>query len=122
MECSCAINIDSDGDTASLFKSKIVTARKEHQCCECHRKIMLGEEYENVNGKWDFGFETDKTCLDCVSLRDVFFESWIYTQVWENFQDDFGYTDSVIPESCIAALTPGASAKVCELIELSWEN
>lgn len=121
MECSCVIDMDHDGGP-TCHKEKIQTARKEHHCCECHRVISPGEEYEYVSGIWDSEAETYKTCLDCKSLRDTFFDSWAYTQVWDNFRDEFGYTDSIIPESCVAELTPGARTRVCEYIENDWED
>lgn len=121
MECSCAISIDHDGG-ASVCTEKIVTARKIHTCDECLRKIKPGEKYENVKGCWDGEWATFHICLDCKSIRDVFFESWLYGQVWENFRAEFGYTDSVVPESCIAELTDGARARVCDFIEAGWED
>lgn len=119
MECSCTISIDHDG-RPSCHRVVIRTARKKHRCYECLEDILPGEKYEYASGIWDGEPSAYKTCLDCKSIRDVFFDSWIYTQVWENFQDEFGYIDSVVPESCIAELTPGARARVCEWIESGW--
>jgi hypothetical protein len=121
MECSCTINVDHDGGP-SFHNENIQTARKKHRCYECLKDILPGEKYEYVSGVWDGDFMVYKTCLDCKSIRDTFFDSWFYTQVWENFQDEFGYHDSVVPESCIAELTPGARDRVCEYIENSWED
>ncbi len=120
MKCACTINIDYDGES-SFHKQKIQTARKKHRCYECLKDIQPGEKYEYVSGVWDGDLLVYKTCLDCKSIRDTFFDSWIYTNVWDNFQDEFGYYDSIVPESCIAELTPGARARVCEYIENNWE-
>ena len=119
MECSCTIDIDHD-EGPSCSKEKIQTARKKHICSECLKDILPGEKYEYIFGVWDGDPHVYKTCLDCKSIRDTFFDSWMFTQVWENFQDEFGYHDSIIPESCITELTPVASARVCEFIENSW--
>lgn len=121
MECSCAISIDHNGGPECCTE-KIRTARKTHVCNECLKDIQPGEQYEYVSGIWDGNPKAYKTCLDCKSVRDTFFESWIFTQVWENFQDEFGDTDSVVPESCIAELTAGARARVCDFIESGWED
>ena len=118
MDCSCSISIDHDGEL-SCFKEKIRTARKKHRCGECFGDITPGEQYEYVSGIWDGEPIVYKTCLDCKSLRDVFFDSWTYTQVWDDFFDNF-YPDD-IPEKCLATLTPLARAKVCEWIEESEE-
>jgi len=122
MECSCSISAESDCGGPSKHSEKIVTARKKHVCFECLEDIQAGEKYEYVKGLWDGSYSIYKTCIDCKSIRDTFFDSWVYTQVWENFQDEFGYHDSIIPESCIAELTPGARARVCEFIECGWED
>lgn len=116
MECSCTIDVDNDGGP-TCHKEKIRTASKEHQCCECFKKIVPGEKYEYVFGIWDSEPHIYKTCLDCKSVRDTFFGSWTYTQVWADFHD----CDSEIPESCISELTPGARARVCEYIEDCWD-
>ena len=121
MECSCTISIDHDS-APSCTKKKIQKARKQHVCTECGGKILPGEEYEYYSGTWDGEADTFKTCLDCKSVRDVFFKSWWFGQIWENFQAEFGYRDSVVPETCIAELTPGARAKVCGFIEDGWEE
>lgn len=120
MECSCSISIDHDGGP-SCYKEKIRTARKKHRCGECLGDINTGEQYEYISGIWDGGLAAEyKTCLDCKSLRDVFFDSWTYTQVWEDFFDNFDPDD--IPEKCLAALIPLARAKVCEWIENNWDD
>lgn len=121
MECTCTISVDHDGGPEA-FKKIVRTARKEHRCDECYRTIMPGEKYEYVSGIWDGRPESYKTCLDCVSLRETFFDSWCYTQVWDDFNDEFGCVGAVVPEACIAKLTPGARAKVCQFIEDGWEE
>ena len=121
MECSCTVETDSYEGGPSFHKVKIQTAMKKHRCSECGRAIVPGEDYEYVFGIWDHQPDTNKTCLDCKSIRDTFFNSWIYTQIWDNFQDEFGYHGAVIPESCISELTPGARARVCEFIENGGE-
>jgi hypothetical protein len=119
MECSCTVNIDHDGGP-SCYNEKIRKARKTHRCYECLRDIIPGEKYESTSGIWDGDPCRYKTCLDCKSIRDVFFESWTYTTIWDDFKENFDM-DS-LPEKCLSALTPGARAKVCEMIEGNWED
>ncbi|RLB94621.1 MAG: hypothetical protein DRH26_00705 [Deltaproteobacteria bacterium] len=119
MECSCTINIDHEGGP-DCYREKIVTARKKHRCYECFQDIQPGEQYEYVSGIWDGDPQAYKTCLDCKSIRDTFFDSWTYTQVWDDFHDNFYLED--IPESCISKLTPGSRDRVCEWIESGWED
>lgn len=121
MECSCNISMN-DGECAEFASEKIVTARKTHLCCECRKKIQPGEKYEYVSGVWEGRFEHYKTCLDCVSMRKSFFHIWVYTDVWESFKNEMDCCAWQVPESCMAKLTPGARAKVCEMIEQYWDE
>lgn len=118
MECSISISVDYDG--SDYQKGKIVTARKKHTCCECGMCIQIGEQYEYVWSVSDGHQHSYHTCSDCKSIRDVFFHSWVYTEIWDNFHEEFGHLDIAVPESCISILTPGARAKICEMIEHSW--
>lgn len=118
MECSCTVDVDYTVDGPVCHKTEIRTARKKHRCIECGKTIIPGEKYEHVWGVWDSSPETYKTCLDCKSLRDVFFDSWTYTELWEYFYE----WDGDIPESCISRLTPAARVKVCEFIEDGWND
>ena len=57
-------------DMPKLFQEKIVTARKQHTCCECGSEIDPGEKYQRCSGKWeDFGFDTFHTCIVCSRIR-----------------------------------------------------
>lgn len=44
-------------------------ARKEHICCECWRKILIGERYERISGKWDGEVDSFATCDECSNFR-----------------------------------------------------
>ena len=119
MSCSC---VYVDGYELPEFSdSRIYKAKKDHVCTECYRKILPGEKYERVFGKWDGAVETYKTCSDCLSVRDVFFcGSWGYTSIWEDLYSHIA--EGSIDSDCLVALTPRAREKVCEMIEESWEE
>lgn len=63
IECYC------DGDPATVYRSKTVTARKEHQCYECGRKIRAGERYLYAFGVWDGYAITHHTCSHCEEIQ-----------------------------------------------------
>ena len=68
-----------DGDFSSSIVRK---ARKPHKCGECDRYILVGEQYEYATGKHYGEFYDAKTCTDCLSLRNAFFCSWLYGNVF----------------------------------------
>ena len=104
-----------------MYKAKRHTARKQHICSECARIIEIGEKYEYVFGVWQTP-SVYKTCIDCLSIREQFFENgWIFTMVWEYFQNEFSYIGAIVPECCISELTPNARSRVCDWIEDMWE-
>lgn len=46
---------------------RLVKARKPHKCCECHQKILSGQEYCRIDGIWE---EPASFCL-CVSCQEL---------------------------------------------------
>lgn len=59
-----------DDEPPSLYRRELRTARKEHRCHECHRKIQPGERYERVFGIWSGDTDVFNTCPHCLALRD----------------------------------------------------
>ena len=113
----------NDGLECELFSETIRTARKPHRCGECGRIIEPGEKYENAVGKWDGDFCTEITCADCLSLRKTFFCSWLYQNIWNEFEE--WLRDWVLSESPvlyrIENLTPRAREKVLQMVG-EWED
>lgn len=54
----------------SLYQRELRTARKEHRCKECRRRIQPGERYERVFGIWGGDPDVYNTCPHCLALRD----------------------------------------------------
>jgi hypothetical protein len=119
--CGC-VYVDID-DGAEFFNEKRQRARIEHRCSECSRKILAGEMYERVVGKWNGTFSVYKTCLDCLSMRDVFFcEEYNFGYVWEDLRQHIFNLGGEIASTCISPLTPRSRKMVCDIIEQSWER
>lgn len=119
-DCSCVL-VDIDG-YAELIDEKIVTARKTHKCGECCREIAKGEKYEKVTQIWEGKIETQKTCLDCVSIRNAFFcNGWLWGNILEDLWDHLVDMRGEIASSCIIGLTKGARDKICDMIQEVWE-
>lgn len=123
MECSCSISVSNEGERPGIYSETMQKACKEHKCTECRRKILPGETYQRVDGLWDGNWDHFKTCGDCMSMIEIFFDARpCFGDLWEEFYGEFNYLNAVVPEKCLSALTPGARAKVCEMIEENWED
>ena len=55
----------------SIYKCKMVKAKKEHTCYECKGIIEIEEYYVTHWGIWDGKHKTYKVCHDCNDLIDV---------------------------------------------------
>lgn len=120
MDCAC-VSVCVDDYAETLTKAN-VTARKEHRCCECRKTIYPGESYEYYKGTFDGDIFVQKTCIDCISVRDTFFcDGFYYEQLWDDMWEHIRDCAGEISEKSISALTPVAREKVCEAIEEEWE-
>ena len=120
MDCSTvSCYADEECQVISATRQK---ARKLHRCNECKRTIDFKEEYERFVGKDDNLF-TIKTCSDCLSARDVFFnDGYFYTMVWEQLEEHIHECCGDISESKISELSPRAQRRVCDIIAECWEK
>ena len=125
--CSC-VYCDVDGGW-DLFSEKMVIARKEHKCEECREPILPGVMYFREVAKMpgETTIFSNKTCLDCLSIRKAFFCDGFYVGfAWEMLEDhvheECRYSGTGMNEDCLRDLTPKARAKVCALIEAAWEE
>lgn len=122
MDCSCTIDVDMDGDGPSCCTTAIRKARKHHKCCECYRQIEVGESYEYVSGIWDGVPHIYKTCADCLSIKNVFFTSYYFRELWSMLEEQYNFEYDRIPESCLSKLTSTARSRICNLVEEQWED
>jgi hypothetical protein len=85
-DCNACIYTGADeGDPPEFLKSTVVTARKDHKCCECHAVIPPKTKYERTVGKWDGDMNHYETCLPCAEIREAFCcDGWVYGQLWED--------------------------------------
>lgn len=49
-------------DGPDFYTEKLVTARKEHKCCETGKVIQKGEKYWRCVGKWDGQMSVFRQC------------------------------------------------------------
>lgn len=87
--CSCTCSVDYD--SADIYASKVVVAKKVHTCCECGEVIRPGEKYEYASGLWEGSWSHYKTCEICLRIReDVCCGKWLFGQLREEIWDAFG--------------------------------
>jgi len=119
MSCSCILSVDHDSGP-DCFRETNPIARKSHRCCECDREIAPGEKYERVDGIWEGYPRSYKTCIDCASVRNSLFCSYIYTEMWEALGESFNSCPELPSSKCMSELTTAARDKVCDLLEEYW--
>ena len=113
----CACIYVEDFDPAEFCNSRIVTAKKKHECCECDKEILPGSKYEYAAGSWEGHFAVYKTCSVCLELRNEFFcESWFFTQVREYLYNHIQEVDGDLGEGCLCDLSPDARVVVANMI------
>ena len=121
MDCACAVEATEGGGVIEGLITDLLTAPFTIKCNECHRDIREGEEYESATGVFDGEDFRHRTCLDCLSIREIFFyEGWTYESLMDDLWNHVQDVDGSISESCMSELTPGARSKVCKLIEGVW--
>ena len=85
--------IDNAEGSWARFDSGLRTARKRHQCCECHRSIEPGEQYEYASGLDTYdvcGWVHFKTCRHCIAAREWLTKvcgGWLYEGVLEDLDE-----------------------------------
>lgn len=123
MNCTCAVDFDADGEVTAEIECVLRKARKVHKCSECGRAILRHEQYEIYKGVCGGNFFTNKTCTDCMSIRDVFFPGgYWFRQIKWDFFDLIIQKDGEVPEKCLAALTPRAREMAFAQMEEIWLN
>lgn len=103
MECIIDVDIDTYG-APEFINQKIIKARKEHKCSECHAIIPVNDDYELVRGKWDGEWERFKTCKVCLEIRNELFCSYYLGSIFEDLKNsDFEIDMAVLMNFSSAA-------------------
>lgn len=119
--CGC-VYVDTSTNNSCL-RQKLITARKECDCCECGEKIPIGTQYEDYVGICEGEMFWCKTCLDCLSIRKSFFcDGFEFEGMIERLEEHIIEMGGDISSDCITTLTKGAKGMVCDMIEEYWEG
>lgn len=115
----CPLSSSDDGEHASVFTKKTVKAAKPHTCFECREPIPKEARYEWIKGLWSGAWDTYRTCLSCVEIRDHFAcEGYVFGQLWEDLAENF-FPDMKAGGPCMEGLSPEAKGRLFER-RLAW--
>jgi len=123
--CSCVYMAVDCEAVYKVLKSEISTAKKQLVCCECNRRIPIGEKYEFIQNTlcWEKNIYTHITCLDCKSIKDSFFKcGYHYEHIIEDLEFHIEEYAGEISSDCIVSLTKRAKGMVCDMIEKYWDD
>jgi hypothetical protein len=108
MTCSSVcIAADEYAEQASFYRESEHTARKQHQCCECHRPIEKGTRYFKATGVWEGEWNTYTQCLPCMEIQRTFScgGSWLYEGLWEMWDEADGFSTLSVYDKCFQQLS-----------------
>lgn len=111
-DIACCPLSSGDCDGPSVFKKSLRKARRLHSCQECGETITIGESHEYVTGCWDGNWDSMRTCLPCVAVRDHFAcEGFVYGHVWSDIITNF-FPTMVAGGKCLEGMRPEGKAKM----------
>jgi hypothetical protein len=64
------------GDGESVWRTgpKLVTARKEHDCDDCHGKVAKGEQHEYGTYIFDRSYHSVRRCARCIRIEAAIYK------------------------------------------------
>jgi hypothetical protein len=120
--CDFSIDADYDGDVASFYDERIVTARKPHQCTECGETIPVKAKYQRVTGKWDGRLDTYHFCLMCHEASGEFFEGGerCFGVLWDEMISN--WEEGAHLQACLNRLTTVAAKEHMRRQWMKWKG
>lgn len=89
---------DNDwGEPADIWKEKKVRARKEHTCCECGGKILLGQVYGRVDALVaGEGWISYERCPACLILAELVATTTKECPLWGGLGESVEYANATM--------------------------
>lgn len=116
---NCDVCIGGDGGDydgmPEFYVEKEVKARKQYKCMECKQPIPIGTVYHRASGKFDGLVFSDKTCLPCAEIRNVYScgEVEPVGELW-HMMKDLAFDHIRMAGECWDLLTAPAKGKLLE--------
>ena len=99
----------------AVYISKLVKARKNHQCCECQKAIAPGDHYLKAKGLWEGEWSMFATCASCQKLWDYL--EWMG---WE-CPSHGELRDVIFSQGLVADSNPHGRGRACAIsTEVDW--
>ena len=121
-KCACV----EVGDTCyfnRFYRTQPRRARKTHTCDECSRMINSDEIYFYTTAMTDGDIWQSKRCIDCESLRKVFFTCGVmHEAMWDDFKYHVETYDGQISSECLLQLTSRAREMAFEIIQERFDE
>jgi len=110
-------------DCVEVVRDDTRIARKNHRCSECNEIIKAGNPYQYKFYIYEDSKTSHRTCMDCISVRNLFFcEGFVFEQMWNDLEDYIFETNGQILCCDIRKLTPKATGRVFRMIEKRWKQ
>lgn len=106
----CVYSGLGESSSYDFHATRVVVGRKRHHCCECGRRIEVGERHVTHSGRYDGDFFSVRCCLICDEIADAFScDGRLYGNFWDAMWDVYEYLNV----SCFDRLqTPEAKAEL----------
>ncbi len=96
--CKCSVDVDDDARYEPCLKTR-PKARKPHRCCECGELINIGETYEQAKGLLAGQWDTFRTCIPCVNMRDDLCPGGhFYEYLGDTIRECLGWSPYEVPD------------------------
>ncbi len=88
---TCQIDMDFAFVSPDILRYDTRRARHDYVCGECGAVIVKGQQYEVATMFSDREWSRYRTCLTCVRIRNDYFCSWVFGEMRESFENEFGF-------------------------------
>jgi hypothetical protein len=119
-ECACLYGGFDDDDDTGFTATSVLTARKVHECYECHQVIQVGERYQRVVQKYEGKIYAYKHCLLCVEIQNALYcdGGWLWGCLWSDIREQI-FEGTGLTIACLDKLTTAAAK---EKLQRAWKD
>jgi hypothetical protein len=95
---------DEDRCDGKMIEERLVKGRNAYRCCECLKRLPVGEVHWRAKGVWhDGGWWAERTCESCHRVRVSLCHGFIFGELWASIREAYchepGDAEAMLPES-----------------------